>query len=224
VHLEQANRATGVDKAIHTLEATREFANAFVGFGTPAAVLAGRPNAAIPEEALPFAQRSRVPVRPSSQQAEAAAATVADVQLIPEGAGKVAYGFDDLSYRALEYRRSRELWGPRNVAVYEYTSGDETRYLTRASERGEGHAEILGWNQLRDEGITPEQVTRVYSELQPCTGLPGGSCGAFLNDNFPNAQISYSFEYGATKASREAGKRQLLDTLARERTLQPTVH
>ncbi len=48
------------------------------------------------------------------------------------------------------------------------------------------------------------QVTRTYSELQP-RNVPGGYCDPFISRTFPQAEVTWSFEYGATVESRAAG-------------------
>jgi large repetitive protein len=64
--------------------------------------------------------------------------------------------------------------------------------------------------------IPSENVTAVYSELEPCS-LNFANCKGMLAREFPNAKISYSFEYGATPQSREAGVRQLQEALRKAR-------
>ena len=78
--------------------------------------------------------------------------------------------------------------------------------MTKTSEFTQGHAERLAAKELEALGVKTEHVTRIYSELQPCV-IPteGAGCAAFLQKTFPQAAVSWSFEYGATKASREAG-------------------
>lgn len=83
-----------------------------------------------------------------------------------------------------------------------------------ASERGVGHAERLAWRELERMGVRPEQVTRVYSELEPCA-MPGGLCAAWIARTFANARVTWSFQYGATIASRSAGLSDLKDALLR---------
>lgn len=57
-------------------------------------------------------------------------------------------------------------------------------------------------------GIDPANVTRVYSDLQPCN-LNFANCASYLQNTFPAADVTWSFEYGATQASRQAGKAAL---------------
>ncbi|VEJ19313.1 Uncharacterised protein [Capnocytophaga canimorsus] len=56
------------------------------------------------------------------------------------------------------------------------------------------HAEKAVWNSLQEIGILPEQITKIYSELKPCMS-PGRYCSNFINKTFPNAEVSYTFEY-----------------------------
>jgi hypothetical protein len=76
------------------------------------------------------------------------------------------------------------------------------------------HAERVGGGLLNDAGVDPQDVVEIYSELEPCTipTAPSG-CAAYIAKNFPNAKVSYSFEYGATQASRAAGLEELGDAL-----------
>lgn len=55
-------------------------------------------------------------------------------------------------------------------------------------------------------------MTRIYSELEPCC-VGGGYCKRFLSKIFPQANITYSFEYGATKESRKAGVEALKEAI-----------
>ncbi len=92
----------------------------------------------------------------------------------------------------------------RNVAVFEYEAGGHYYTTTGVSQRGVGHAERIAWRELKDMNVEPSQVTRIYSELEPCSA-PGGYCKRFISETFPDTSVTYSFEYGATKASRKAG-------------------
>jgi hypothetical protein len=92
----------------------------------------------------------------------------------------------------------------RNISVFEYEAdGGRLRYIvTKSAPR---HAEKKAWEALEVVGVKPEQVKRVYSEYEPCTYA---GCSKFLG-KFTEATFSHSFEYGATRASRQAGVRAL---------------
>ena len=52
-----------------------------------------------------------------------------------------------------------------------------------------GHAEQIIANELPVLGISASNITRIYSELEPCK-----DCSEVLK-SFANAKISYSFEF-----------------------------
>ncbi len=125
---------------------------------------------------------------------------------------QVEYGSTELSQQAMKFRQAEGLYSGRNVAVFEYVdAAGETKTLAMASERGAGHAERLIAKKLDDMGISPEQVKGIYSELEPCS-VPGGYCKKFLAEKFPQADKSYSFEYG-DKDSRKRGVQALKDAV-----------
>ncbi|NJM33968.1 MAG: hypothetical protein HC850_03820 [Rhodomicrobium sp.] len=123
--------------------------------------------------------------------------------------GQIAYGATDLSQAAIAFRVANDIRTARNVAVFEYVENGVTRTLAMASERGVGHAERLIARELERMGVDPASVTRIYSELEPCSVLFGGGCTRFIDDTFRNAAVTYSFEYGATAQSRNLGVEQL---------------
>lgn len=128
--------------------------------------------------------------------------------------GQVPYGSSDLSRMAQSYRSANGITGGRNVAVFEYADGDgNLQTMAAASERGVGHAERIVASQLSEAGVDPSQVTRIYSELQPCS-VPGGYCASFLQKTFPQAEVTWSFEYGATAESRAAGVQALKNAVS----------
>jgi hypothetical protein len=133
-----------------------------------------------------------------AQAVDKSAATAA------KASGPVAYGSTDLGKTAIEFRKAHDITSARNVSVFEYTENGVKKTLAMASERGAGHAERLIAKKLEEAGIDPKNVTRIYSELEPCVA-PGGYCKPFIDRTFPNASVSWSFEYGATQASRAAG-------------------
>ena len=75
-----------------------------------------------------------------------------------------------------------------------------------------GHAEKLLVKTLGSVDIPNDQVTRIYSELESCS-LPFAYCMNFLQRNFSQADITYSFEYGATRESRTAGVKALIESV-----------
>ena len=103
--------------------------------------------------------------------------------------------------------------GARNTSVFEYNNGKGLETITRFSERGVGHAERIAGRDLAAAGIQPSEVTRIYSELEPCN-VPGGYCGAWISRTFPNAGVTWSFEYGIEAASRAAGVAALREAVA----------
>jgi hypothetical protein len=134
--------------------------------------------------------------------------------------GQIGYGSSDLSRAAQAYRQRAGVTAGRNVAVFEYRAADGSlQTIARASEWGVGHAERIIARELEGMGVQPSQVTRIYSELQPCVipEEPAG-CARFIRDTFPQAEVTWSFEYGATEASRRAGMaglRQAAENLGR---------
>lgn len=55
-------------------------------------------------------------------------------------------------------------------------------------------------------------MSRIYSELEPCN-VPGGYCSNWIDRTFPQADVTYSFEYGDDVASRRAGVDALRDAV-----------
>ena len=117
---------------------------------------------------------------------------------------QVEYGSTDLSQEAIRFRQENNITGARNIAVYEYENNGQLSTIAGASQRNQGHAERLIAKELENMGIQPAQVRRIYSELEPCS-IPGGYCKRFLQTVFPQADVTYSFEYGLTQESRRAG-------------------
>ncbi|WP_377267818.1 nucleic acid/nucleotide deaminase domain-containing protein [Peterkaempfera sp. SMS 1(5)a] len=75
------------------------------------------------------------------------------------------------------------------------------------------HPEERVWRNLEAAGIQPEQVIRIYTELEACS-MPGHYCSMWFALAFPNAQVTHSFPYGGTAESRSEGIRQLRAALA----------
>lgn len=96
--------------------------------------------------------------------------------------------------------------------MFEFAGGGALTRVARFTERGVGHAERLVWQELAASGVEAHQVTRIYSELEPCS-IPGGYCAAWIEQTFPNATVTWSFEYGTTASSRAAGVDALREAL-----------
>ncbi|CAL2073935.1 MULTISPECIES: SUKH-4 family immunity protein [Streptomyces] len=122
----------------------------------------------------------------------------------------------------------RESWWPRVLddvrhtlnfpfsSAFEYVdaSGAE-QIVTDATGPGRPHPEELLWQRLHAEGIAPEQVRRVYCELEPCM-MPGHYCALWLQATFPHAEFTHSFDYGTTAESREEGLKELITYAAQQ--------
>ncbi|MFB7666198.1 SUKH-4 family immunity protein [Kitasatospora sp. NPDC056138] len=94
--------------------------------------------------------------------------------------------------------------------VFEFrTDSGAIRQVTGYTVPGQGHVERRLWHELESNGIEPEQVTRVHTDLEPCM-LPGGYCADWLAVTFPEAQVTYSFGYGPSPADRARGVSELI--------------
>jgi hypothetical protein len=85
---------------------------------------------------------------------------------------------------------------------YADARGDK-HIVTAQAKVGLPHPERVLWHELSGGGVRPEQVTRVYTELEPCF-LPGNYCAMWLTQ-FKNADFTHSFDYGDTARNREDG-------------------
>ncbi|KIF77248.1 hypothetical protein QR77_32140 [Streptomyces sp. 150FB] len=102
-------------------------------------------------------------------------------------------------------------------SAFEYVDDAGGKQIaTEMTGPGKAHPEELLWARLSAEGVAPERVRRVYCELQPCV-MPGHYCAAWLQQTFPQAEFTHSFDYGDTADSREAGLKELI-TYAAQRT------
>lgn len=114
-----------------------------------------------------------------------------------------------------------DLRRPLNIdssAAFEYVDEDGNRQIvTEISGPGLPHPEELVWHRLRADGIEPEQVVRVYCELEPCL-MPGHYCSLWLAETFPDAEFTHSFDYGETAESREAGIKALMISVAEQQS------
>jgi len=137
-----------------------------------------------------------------------------NIRIVRKALGKqIPYGSSRLSRRAQEYRRANNLTGKNNVAVFEYVDeAGNVQTIARNSERGVGHAERIIARELEAKGIPSENIRSIYSELAPCNA-PGGYCERMIRNTFPDAAVTYSFEYG-DGASRRRGVEALGDAVS----------
>jgi RHS repeat-associated protein len=79
-----------------------------------------------------------------------------------------------------------------NYAVARYGPGADDYVVARSG--GGLHAEYNLISELAKAGKTPEDVTDVYSEFEPCS-TKRMNCAKMLEQYFPNARVTYSFKY-----------------------------
>ncbi|MCA6365216.1 MAG: hypothetical protein IM638_19445 [Bacteroidetes bacterium] len=119
---------------------------------------------------------------------------------------KVVLGTDNLSQFAISFRRTLSVPNHRgNVAVFEYwdNNGILVKKAFTTDLQSNLHAEELALIFFNNQNISLNNISRIYSELEPCA-LEGHSCKSTLILNCPNAQIKYSYDYpGGNNASPE---------------------
>ena len=132
----------------------------------------------------------------------------ADTQGLPAvHSAPIPSGSSDLSQIAKLYRLENGINTGRNIAVFEYLdSNNQHQYITMPSQGRHSERRIGAW--LDEQNIHPDRVTRIYSELAPCT-IPGGKCKDYIDGRYHNATVTHSFEYGDTRASRRRGVKAL---------------
>ncbi|QFG22487.1 nucleic acid/nucleotide deaminase domain-containing protein [Actinomadura sp. WMMB 499] len=104
---------------------------------------------------------------------------------------------------------------PASVAFEVESPGGRRHIETEQTRVGVEHPEHLLWDRLEAQGVRPGQITRIYTELEPCF-MPGNYCAMWLTQ-FPNAEFTYSHDYGQTAAEREAGLLELMQNAASNR-------
>ncbi|GAA3818308.1 nucleic acid/nucleotide deaminase domain-containing protein [Streptomyces phyllanthi] len=122
----------------------------------------------------------------------------------------------------------RESWWPRILddvrhtlnfpfsAAFEYVDDSGRKQIvTEATGPGRAHPEEIVWRRLEREGVTPDRIRRVYCELEPCM-MPGHYCAVWMQQTFPGAEFTHSFDYGGDAASREQGLKELITHAARQ--------
>ena len=92
---------------------------------------------------------------------------------------------------------------PINVAVFEVVFADESVATCRGvSHDGRDHAIQLGYEMIMDQGISGDEVRRVYSEWKPSDEM-----ATFLEKNCPKAAVTWSFEDGDEEEFARAMKK-----------------
>ena len=110
----------------------------------------------------------------------------------------------DLAGMVSAEKAARGVSAGRNGAVFEFrTAEGGLDHVIAFSERGVGHAERIGARELQARGVSPDAVTRIYSQLEPCA-MPGGYCSNFLSKTFPKAEVSWTYPYPANDAAVRA--------------------
>ncbi|MFD7641393.1 SUKH-4 family immunity protein [Kitasatospora sp. NPDC059795] len=101
--------------------------------------------------------------------------------------------------------------GPGNSVVLTYRdAAGEQQSLFQLSAPGEGHPEVRAWRTLQQQGVRPQDVLSVYTDLRPCE-LPGGYCAPVLLAELPAATFDYGHAYGPRYDRRAAAVRALAD-------------
>ena len=131
-----------------------------------------------------------------------------------EAAGRVPYNGTDLSQAVVAAREARGLqFSWKNGAAVEYLENGEPSVQVAFSERGVGHSETLLNEWLQENEISPDQVTRWYSERQPCNCEPY-YCDQLLSTVYPSAKVTWSIPFRTAQEIASA-KSVLLGELAR---------
>ncbi|MFI2130914.1 nucleic acid/nucleotide deaminase domain-containing protein [Lysinibacillus fusiformis] len=138
---------------------------------------------------------------------------------------QVKYGESDLSSMAKNYRIDNQIYDLRNIVVADIEK-DGARFskvfesTERTKVKPSGKVEV---KKVHSEKVLVEEkkaaelngqtykVHRVYTEREPCI-LGGHDCKALLKKELPDAEVSYSVEYG-DKASRDRGNAELAKEL-----------
>ncbi|WP_081396581.1 nucleic acid/nucleotide deaminase domain-containing protein [Paenibacillus peoriae] len=138
---------------------------------------------------------------------------------------QVGYGETDLSAMTKKYRIENQIFDLRNLVVAEIEiDGVRFQKVFESTERSvvkpSGKVEVKKVHSekvLVEEKIAAEKngqtyiVHRVYTEREPCI-LGGHNCKELLSKELPDAEVTYSVEYG-DKASRDRGNTGLAQEL-----------
>lgn len=80
-----------------------------------------------------------------------------------------------------------------NVAVFEFLIGQQLQKHAGTGDPRNQHAVRAVWRHLESSGIAADNVTRIYSEMEPC-GTDDHDCAGFIQENFPDVPVTYSFK------------------------------
>lgn len=120
---------------------------------------------------------------------------------------KVRYGSTELSLEAIQFRKDNKIFGGQNTAVFKYVDKDgmiKTKVMESDSKTNK-HSEQRLDKWLQEQGLERSAVIEIYTELEPCVYPMPNKCKEFLQKAYPDAKITYSYEYGVTKESRQKG-------------------
>ena len=110
----------------------------------------------------------------------------------------------DLAGMVTAEKAARGISAGRNGAVFEFRIAEGGwDHVIAFSQRSVGHAERIGARELQARGVSPDAVTRIYSQLEPCA-MPGGYCLNFLIKTHPKAEVSWTYPYPANDAAVRA--------------------
>ena len=112
----------------------------------------------------------------------------------------------DLVKAALDFRRLNQTPKNRNIAVFEFLNRKTGKLEIEAFEnipqvrkgrkiiRHGMHAEQVGAAKLRERHIRFKDVTRIFSEFEPCIGGTN-DCANLIKRTFPNTQVFFAFQF-----------------------------
>ncbi|MFD8549086.1 nucleic acid/nucleotide deaminase domain-containing protein [Streptomyces sp. NPDC059649] len=98
-------------------------------------------------------------------------------------------------------------------AAFEYIGADGQKQIVTQSGTIGLHPEERLWSSLHGAGIEPSQVLRIHTELEACF-MPGHYCSLWMEQTFPDAELTHNFPYGETAESRAQGIRLLREAAA----------
>jgi hypothetical protein len=118
----------------------------------------------------------------------------------------------DLGEAVLRYRLDNRIDGGQNLAIVEWEINGVKQSKIFPNDPGGLHSEQLMDQWLRDNGVSADQVKRVYSERVPCTKEANGRTCLGIAQSYPNAEVSYSLT-GTKRENRKA----IMDIMIRGR-------